>query len=156
MEIPAGLPPVFLRNGAIIMKFYIGSGLKNYKLVRYYAKKLEENGWSHAYDWTKHIGNDATMEELIEYSQLEQQGIVDAEVVIIVTPAGRGTHIELGMALALQKKIFLCAATQETFSVENTVSFYQLPDIVRVVGTADENVKEIITQMECLKCAMKQ
>ncbi len=126
------------------MKFYIGSGMKNCELVNYYAKILEENEWKHTYNWAKNINGDETIKDLIEYSKLEQQGIIDSDVVIILLPAGRGTHIELGMALALNKKIFLCSETKEEFSIENTVNFYQLPSIVRLVGTADENLKEII------------
>ena len=126
------------------MKFYIGSGMKNCKLVNYYSKILEENGWEHTYNWTKNINGDETIDDLIEYSKLEQQGIIDSDVVIILLPAGRGTHIELGMALALNKKIFLCSETKEEFSIKNTVNFYQLPNIVKLVGIADENLKEII------------
>lgn len=126
------------------MKFYIGSGMKNCELVNNYSKILEENGWEHTYNWAKNISGDETVEDLIEYSRLEQNGIVDSDVVIILLPAGRGTHIELGMALALNKKIFLCSATKEEFSIENTVNFYQLPNIIKLVGTADENLKEII------------
>ncbi len=125
------------------MKFYIGSGMKNCELVNYYSKILEENGWKHTYNWAKNINGDETIEDLIEYSKLEQQGIIDSDVVIILLPAGRGTHIELGMALALNKRIFLCSETKEEFSIENTVNFYQLPSIVRLVGTVDENLKEI-------------
>lgn len=125
------------------MKFYIGSGMKNCELVNYYSKILEENGWKHTYNWAKNINGDETIEDLIEYSKLEQQDIIDSDVVIILLPAGRGTHIELGMALALNKRIFLCSETKEEFSIENTVNFYQLPSIVRLVGTVDENLKEI-------------
>lgn len=128
------------------MNFYIGSGMKNCELVNYYSKILEENGWKHTYNWAKNVKFDETIEDLIEYSKLEQQGIIDADVVIILLPAGRGTHIELGMGLALNKKLFLCSETKEEFSVENTVNFYQLPNIIRLVGTADENIKEILNQ----------
>ncbi len=128
------------------MNFYIGSGMKNCELVNYYSKILEENGWKHTYNWAKNVNGDETIEDLIEYSKLEQQGIIDADVVIILLPAGRGTHIELGMGLALNKKLFLCSETKEEFSVENTVNFYQLPNIIRLVGTADENINEIINQ----------
>ncbi len=126
------------------MNFYIGSGMKNCELVNYYSKILEEKGWKHTYNWAKNINGDETIKDLIEYSKLEQQGIIDSDVVIILLPAGRGTHIELGMALALNKKIFLCSETKEEFNIKNTVNFYQLPNIVRLVGTADENLKEII------------
>lgn len=81
---------------------------------------------------------------MIKYATLESQGIVDSDIVIILLKAGRGAHIELGMALALHKKIFLCSETEEEFSIENTVAFYELPNIVQLVGTAGENIKEII------------
>ena len=126
------------------MKFYIGSGFKNCELVNYYSKILENNGWEHTYNWTKNISNYETIEDLIEYSKLEQKGINDADVVIILLPAGRRTHIELGMALALNKKIFLCSATEDEFSIENTVNFYQLPQINRLVGNADDIIKQIL------------
>lgn len=126
------------------MKFYIGSRIKNCKLVNRYSKILEENGWQHTYNWAKNINGDETIEDLIEYSKLEQQGIIDSDVVIILLPAGRGTHIELGMALALNKKIFLCSETEEEFSIKNTVNFYQLPGIIRLVGNVEKNIKEII------------
>ncbi len=126
------------------MKFYIGSGFKNCELVNYYSKALEENGWSHTYNWTKNISGRVTIEDLVKYSELEIKGIVDSDAVIILLPAGRGTHIELGMALALNKKIFLCADSKEEFGIENTVNFYQLPDCMKLVGSADENIKEIL------------
>ena len=127
------------------MRFYIGSGFKNCELVNYYAKILEKNGWKHTYNWTKNISNDETIEDLIKYSKLEQKGIIESDIVIILLPAGRGTHIELGMALALNKKIFLCSATKEEFSIENTVNFYQLPQIKKLVGSVDDNIKQILS-----------
>lgn len=48
------------------------------------------------------------------------------------------------MELVLNKKIFLCSETKEEFNIENTINFNQLPNIVRLVGSADENLKEII------------
>ena len=126
------------------MKFYIGSGFKNYKLVDYYSKKLEENGWKHTYNWTKYISDYESIEDLIKYSKLEQKGIMESDVVIILLPAGRGTHIELGMALALNKKIFLCSSNKDEFSTKNTVNFYQLPEITRLIGNDDEIIKQIL------------
>lgn len=127
------------------MKFYVGSGMKNCALVDYYAKILKENGWNQTYNWVENVNDDVSIEDMIEYAKLESKGIVDSDVVVILLPAGRGAHIELGMALALNKKIFLCSATKDEFSIENTVAFYGLPNIVQLIGTADENIKEIIT-----------
>ena len=88
------------------MKFYVGSVMKNSELVNYYAKKLKEIGWQQTYNWVENINNDVSIEEMTEYAKLESQGVVDSDITIILLPAGRGAHIELGMALALNKKIF--------------------------------------------------
>lgn len=127
------------------MKFYVGSGMKNCELVNYYVKILKENGWNQTYNWVENVNADVSIEDMTEYAKLESKGIVDSDVVVILLPAGRGAHIELGMALALNKKVFLCSATKDEFSIENTVAFYGLPNIVQLVGTADENIKKIIT-----------
>ncbi len=126
------------------MKFYVGSGMKNCELVNHYAKLLKENGWKQTYDWVKNISDDISRDDIIKYASLESQGIVDSDVVIILLPAGRGAHIELGMAMALNKKIFLCSITNEEFNIENTVAFYELPKITQLVGNADDNVKKIL------------
>lgn len=126
------------------MKFYIGSGMKNCELVNSYAEILKENGWEQTYDWVKNVHNEGSVKELTEYAQLEQQGILDSEVFILVLPGGRGAHIELGMALALHKKIFLCSHMEEAFRLENTVAFYGLPNITRLVGTVSENSNRIL------------
>lgn len=130
------------------MKFYVGSGMKNCELVNYYAKMLKENGWEQTYDWVKNVSDDESIDDMIKYASLESQGIVDSDVVIILLPAGRGAHIELGMAMALNKKVFLCSTTKEEFSIDNTVAFYELPKVIKLIGTADENIKEIIKLYE--------
>ena len=126
------------------MKFYVGSGMKNCELVNYYANLLKENGWEQTYDWVKNVSDDISRDDMIKYASLESQGIVNSDVVIILLPAGRGAHIELGMAMALNKEIFLCSVTNEEFNIENTVAFYELSKVTQLVGNADDNVKKIL------------
>ena len=115
-----------------MVKFYIGSGMKNCELVNYYAKILKRKGWNLTYNWVENINDDVSIDDMTSYAISESQGIVDSDVVIILLPAGRGAHIELGMALALNKKIFLCSETKDEFSIENTVAFYGLPNIIQL------------------------
>ena len=130
------------------MNFYIGSGMKNCELVNYYAKILKENDWNQTYNWVENINDDVSIEDMTVYAKLESQGIIDSDVVIILLPAGRGAHIELGMALALNKKIFWGSATKEEFSIENTVAFYGLPNIIQLIGTADDNIMKILKYVQ--------
>ena len=129
------------------MKFYIGSGMKNCELVNYYAKVLKEKGFIQTYDWVKNVNNDVDINDMTSYATLEKKVIIDADFVIILLPAGRGAHIELGIALGLNKKIFLCASSSLEFSLENTVAFYELPEVTKLIGTADENLAEIIKKV---------
>lgn len=125
------------------MKFYIGSGLKNAKLVNEFSEKLQKIGWKHTYNWTENVKGNETIEDLIEYATVEQKAIKESDVVIIILPAGRGTHVELGMAIALNKKVYLYSNKKEEFDVENTVAFYNLPSIQKIFGDIDYAIKEI-------------
>ena len=129
------------------MNFYVGSGMKNCELVNYYAEKLIEKGWNQTYDWVKNVNEDVSIDDMREYAKLEKQGVAGADVVIIILPAGRGAHVELGMALALEKKLFLCAQAEDEFSLENTVAFYELPCVEKLIGTPEENITEIVKAM---------
>lgn len=84
-----------------------------------------------------------TIEDMIKFSKLERQAINDSDIVIIILPAGRGTHIELGMALAFNKKVVLYSIDGKEFDVENTVNFYQLPEIDKIVGSVEDLVNEL-------------
>lgn len=126
------------------MKFYIGSGLKNSELVNNISAKLQKYGWIHTYNWAENINGDETKQDLINYSILEKKGIEDADVVIIILPAGRGTHIELGMSIALNKKIYLYSNNEEEFCIDNTVAFYELPSIIKLVGDLNKSIEKII------------
>ena len=126
------------------MKFYIGTVFKNKDLVNNVSKKLISKGLHHTYNWASNISTHETIDDMIKSSELEQQAIIDSDIVIILLPAGRGTHIELGIALALNKKIYLCSLDGKDFDVENSVNFYQNPNIIRLVGNIDSIIEKIV------------
>ncbi len=126
------------------MKFYIGSSFKNADLINYFSDKLCEHGLIHTYNWAKNIIENETVDDKIDASLKEIEGIEDADIVIIIIPAGRGTHIEMGMALAFNKKIYMCAMDEKEFS-EATVNFYELPEIIKLAGTPDSIIKNILS-----------
>lgn len=43
----------------------------------------------------------------------------------------------------LKKKVFLCG-DEEEFDIKNTVAFYELPSVIQLTGTRDENLKRIM------------
>ena len=125
------------------MKFYIGSGFKNFELVNIISEKLINLGHIHTHNLAKNIIENETIEDMIRASELEKQAIIDSDVVIIILPAGRGTHIELGMALALNKKVYLYSKDGKDFELENTVNFYEIPEITKVIGSINDLVEKI-------------
>lgn len=128
------------------MKFYIASQFKNYKQVQYLAGKLKAAGWTHTYDWTIHGPvKETDMALLKDVGQKECDAVREADIVIVLTPQGKGTHTELGMAIALNKRIYLCHTDNTYFlSDDNTCAFYWLPHVVRLIGSSDDIAREIL------------
>ncbi len=124
------------------MKFYIASGLLNKEAVNYVSEKLIKAGCIHTYNWTK---NDraSTLEELQAIGEEERNAILASDVVVILLPGGKGSHIELGIALGRGKKIFLYSADEKVNDFETTSTFYQLPEVEQVIGTLDELVERV-------------
>lgn len=58
--------------------------MKNCELVNHYAKLLKENGWEQTHDWVKNVSNDISKDDMRKYASLESQGVVDADVVIML------------------------------------------------------------------------
>ena len=122
------------------MKFYIASKLENYEQVNYLANKLKSAGWSHTYDWTVHSPvKEISIEILKEVGRMEYNGVKEADVVIVLSPQGRGTHTELGMAIAFNKRTYLCHYDNTYFNCdENTSAFYWLPQVEQLIGSIDD------------------
>lgn len=124
------------------MKFYIASSFKNIDIVRYVSENLKNKGYIHTYDWTVNE-NITTLEELMVIGEKEKTAVIEADVVIVLLPAGKGSHIELGIAIGNGKKIYLYSPNNEIDNIETTSTFYHLPGIEKCFGTLDELVEII-------------
>lgn len=96
-----------------------------------------------SYDWVRHgsisgQGYDA----LLTIACAEFEGIRTADLVIVLLPGGRGTHVELGMALALGKKIIIWAPNDVYFQDDqSTCVFYWHPSVQRLSGPIERLTK---------------
>lgn len=124
------------------MKFYIASSRINKEKVRYVSKKLKEEGFIQSYDWTQNE-NIATLEELADIGQKETNAVMESDFVVVLLPAGKGSHTELGIAIGIGKKVFLYSPDKEVDNLETTSTFYHLPEIQKCVGTLDELIESI-------------
>lgn len=128
------------------MKFYIASKFENHEQVQALAGKLKAAGWTHTYDWTVHGSVKETDIDLLkDVGQKECNAVREADIIIVLTPQGRGTHTEFGMAVALGKKVYLCHADNTYFLCDdNTSAFYWLPNVIQLIGTTDDIAYEIL------------
>jgi len=122
------------------MKFYIASKLENYEQVKKLASLLKLSGWEHTYDWTVHgSAKETDIETLRSIGQKEHDGVKSADIVIVLTPQGRGTHVELGMAIAFEKIVYIRHWDDKYFQCDdNTSAFYWLPNVHHFVGSIGE------------------
>ena len=75
---------------------------------------------------------------------------MEADIVVVLLPGGKGTHIELGIALGQGKRIFLYSTDKAIDNFETTSTFYHLPEIEKCFGTIDELVDIIDSKTKCL------
>ncbi|MFX3675013.1 MAG: nucleoside 2-deoxyribosyltransferase [Paenisporosarcina sp.] len=124
------------------MKFYVASGFQNKEQVRFVAAELLKYGWYHTYDWTQN-NRANSLEDLQRIGILEKDAVAQSDLVIVLLPGGKGCHIELGMAIAGNKKIFLYSPDQMVMNMETTSTFYHLPEVDIYLGTIEELVEKV-------------
>ena len=120
------------------MKFYIASSFQNKDRVRYVSEKLKNKGYIHTYDWTNESAS--TIEELVVIGQKEKNAVIKSDFIIVILPAGKGSHIELGIALGQGKKVYLYSPNMDINHFDTTSTFYHLPEVEKCIGTVDELV----------------
>jgi nucleoside 2-deoxyribosyltransferase len=129
-------------------KFYIASSFRNVDAVHYVSERLKSKGYIQTYDWTQNAeAHDAltfTFEDLKNIGQKEQQGVLDSDVVIVLLPGGKGTHIEFGIAIGHGKRIFLYSPDQAIKDPQTTSTFYHLPEVETCFGTLDELLEKVM------------
>ena len=69
---------------------------------------------------------------------------------VVLLPAGKGSHIELGIALGNGKTIYLYSPNQDIDNIQTTSTFYHLPEVLKCIGSLDELVEMIETKSKIL------
>lgn len=124
------------------MNVYIASSLDNSASVAKAAEFFESHGYQITYKWHEH-GRIEDESKLAEIGKLEYQGVVDADFLVLLMPARYGSHVEFGIALALNKPIYIITGGHEF----EEKSFYHLPlvsryeDLQQLIGGADNGRK---------------
>lgn len=119
------------------MKVYIATSLERAAVHNELRDLLAAEDIGVTYDWTVHGSvRDTTPERIAEVAELELDGATTADAGVVLLPGGRGTHTELGMTLAMSKRVFLHHETGAgVFELgRETCAFYWHPLVVRSVG----------------------
>ena len=83
------------------MKFYIATRLERADEQKALSAILRDFGHEHTYDWSTHGSVQSEGPDRIrEVASAECRGVLDADLFICLLPGGRGTHAELGAAIA--------------------------------------------------------
>lgn len=111
------------------MKYYIATKLENHAEHNRLRDILNSMGHECTYDWSVHgpVYKEG-LGRVEEIAQLEHQGVFDADAVIMLWPGGRGTHVEIGMGIALGKSVIIVSSVENHhISSPETCAFYHHP-----------------------------
>ena len=129
-------------------RFYVASSFRNIVNVRYVVQTLESKGYVNTYDWTQNAAaRDAgrvTVGDLRSIGRRERDAVMGADVVVILLPGGKSTHVELGIAIAQGRRTILHSPDEVINNLETTSAFYHLPEVEKCLGTLDDLLAMIV------------
>ena len=88
---------------------------------------LKTHGWERTLTWTSQDGQRPAQHAKVAQDELE--AVRNADVLIVMLPAGRGTHIETGIALAMEKLVIIHAPSREILDDPYPCPFHYLPGV---------------------------
>ena len=124
------------------MNYYIGSGFYNIENVRRLRDLLSAQGHTHTYDWTLNTRADS-VDALRDIGEKERDAIKGSDFVIILLPAGKGSHVELGIAIGSGVPVFLHDTTDSMTNFETTSTFYHVAQVVQLSGALEDIPSQI-------------
>lgn len=127
------------------MDFYIATKLDNDAAHNRLRDQLVALGHKITYDWTVHgPAFSKGLDEVRRVAKAETQGVMRADFVVMLWPGGRGTHVELGMGLALGKLCYIITPVEEHHQAhKETCAFYHYPCAVLC-----HTVEEFLAKLE--------
>ena len=91
------------------------------------SQALTAHGWERTYTWS--ALDPAKTDAFAQVALQEIAGVRDADALIVLLPGGFGTHVEIGVALALEKPVILHAPDQKTLETPYRCIFHHHPGV---------------------------
>lgn len=125
------------------MKYYIASSFANKEIVRLTIKSLNNLGFINTYNWTLNEKADNKL-KLKNIGIEELNAVKDADILIAILPGGKGTHIEMGIAIGFNKPVLIAYFNKELISVDNSATFYHLDNVKHILVTEENIVDKLV------------
>jgi nucleoside 2-deoxyribosyltransferase len=137
------------------MRFYLATSFTQKTRADRVADALIAGGLTQTFRWTSFreagdgyaIGPEGKV-PLYAVAAAELRAIADADVFIMLAPAGIGTHVELGAALALNKPVIIVGEHWDAFS-----PFYHHPraELIEANPDSEKAMGRLWEHLEALK-----
>lgn len=129
------------------MKLYFASGLENARNVQELAAYAVSQGHELTYVWWLHGSvQDEGPARIAEVGNGEMAGVAEADAVLVLLPGGRGTHAEMGGALALGKPTFIYGPRKDAQGRE--CSFYYHDSAIRMNGAEPKWLLDVLSGVD--------
>lgn len=123
------------------MTFYIASGVENAARVNEAAAVLTKLGHRRTYNWTLDGSvKGGAVQKKQSVARLACDGVLSASLFVLLLPGAKGTHAELGMALAKaslvssEMRVLVWSETSGPFDgTDGFCVFYHHPAVERIV-----------------------
>ncbi|KGA95860.1 hypothetical protein AJ85_17175 [Alkalihalobacillus alcalophilus ATCC 27647 = CGMCC 1.3604] len=126
-----------------MINFYIASSFANKGIVQKISRQLKQLGFIHTYDWTQNE-RVASYEQLRKIGEEEMKAVKRADFLVVLLPGGKGSHIELGIALGAEVPVYLYASDDRHNDFDKTSTFYHLKEVKQVIGTEADLINTIL------------
>jgi len=123
------------------MRFYIATRLERAAEHRIVRDVLIAAGHEITYDWTTHGSVQCDgIARIRDVAVAETHGVLLANIVIVLLPGGRGTRVELGLAIAAGKDVLLHTTDAGLLDGRSgrTCAFYHHPLVRHVAGALED------------------
>jgi len=113
-------------------KFYIATYLERHAEHNVIRDILVAAGHEITYDWTSHGSvKEVGEERLTEVAEAELKGVTEADFVVVLLPGGRGTHAEIGAAVAMGLPTYIHSTKPELFTTTDATCAFYWPSCVK-------------------------
>jgi nucleoside 2-deoxyribosyltransferase len=112
-------------------RFYLATRIDRNAEAAPLLHALKSQGWVRTFEWAD---DEIDPARYADTALRELAGVREADVVIVLLPGGRGTHVEIGAALALGKPVVLYAPDRDTLTKPYPCVFHYHPGVRLVVS----------------------